>query len=520
MKPSELAARLRTRLDSCSTSTFTAVLLLAFVGFSLVTVANHEMWRDELQAWGLAAEASSLKELWLNTRYEGHPALWFLILFALNKITGHPAIMQLAHLGIAASTVFILARFAPFSRFQKVLLAFGYFFIYEYNVISRDYAIGILLIFSFCAVFRPRGASNYCILAILLAFLAQTNIYGLMFSISLALMLVFEFAVDRSLLKELPRRKLEISFSVALILIGFACSILWILPPSDSALHVEWMTEIQGWRIQKTLASVWNSYVPIPALTYQWWNSNILEGDTLPAILSLAFLATGVLWFARKLPALFLFCTGSAGMLLFTYVKFLGYPRHHGHLFALLLVCLWLYEYFPETPARLRVVDRLHQISMRSKKRVLETLLIVHCAVGISVCVVDWWFPFSESENVAEYIKASHMDLMPTIGDSDAAASPIAIRLGREFYYPKSERFGTYIIWDDKRRNWLPQSEALAKADWLADRSGTDVLLVLNYKLNPRFLGGDYGSIVELEEFVDNIAPNEDYHLYLYEHAE
>ena len=42
----------------------------------------HELWRDETQAWAVARDSGSLFQLLATgIRYEGHPPLWYCLLY-------------------------------------------------------------------------------------------------------------------------------------------------------------------------------------------------------------------------------------------------------------------------------------------------------------------------------------------------------------------------------------------------------------------------------------------------------
>ena len=103
------------------------VLVIAFLVLGLIGVFNHEMWRDELQAWMIARDSSSLIDLYNNLRYEGHPSLWYIFLYAITRFTDNPLAMQLFHLLIASGTIYVFAKFSPFTKLQKILFTFGYF---------------------------------------------------------------------------------------------------------------------------------------------------------------------------------------------------------------------------------------------------------------------------------------------------------------------------------------------------------------------------------------------------------
>src|SRR5439155_7505540 len=122
-----------------------AALVAAFVVVVAPTIFRHEMWHDELNSWDVARDAHSLPGLFANMHYEAHPALWYLCLYVLTRFTSDPRAMQALHLAIASTTVAVVAWASPFKPLERWLLAFGYFFVFEFAVISRGYALGILL---------------------------------------------------------------------------------------------------------------------------------------------------------------------------------------------------------------------------------------------------------------------------------------------------------------------------------------------------------------------------------------
>ena len=100
--------------------TFDNLIIVGFVGLGFVGIVNHEMWRDELQAWLIARDSSSIPELIRNLKTEGHPGLWHLCLYFLKHLTRDPVIMQLFHLLIATGAVVLFVKFSPFKKFHKL----------------------------------------------------------------------------------------------------------------------------------------------------------------------------------------------------------------------------------------------------------------------------------------------------------------------------------------------------------------------------------------------------------------
>jgi len=335
-----------------SYNTFTILLVFAFLSLGFIGIVNHEMWLDELQAWLIARDSSSVVDLFKNLRYEGHPGLWHIGLYLISRWTHNPFSMQVFHLIIATSSIYIFAKFSPFTKSQKVVFSFGYFPFYEYSIISRDYALGILLVFCFCALFSTRTKS-YLLLSSILFLLANTNVYGLIIAITLGLTLIFDYILCgmRTLVHS---SKWDLIISFFIFSLGIVSSLIQIIPPPDASFAANWTTSFQTEQLKIVLAAIAKSYIPIPKFfKYQFWNTSIFSfkqiGTDLGAIFSLGLLVFSLILFARKPAVFFLYVTGNLGMLLFMYFKYLGTMRHWGHLFVLFITCLWLTSYYTNT---------------------------------------------------------------------------------------------------------------------------------------------------------------------------
>ena len=123
------------------------VVFVIYIFSSLVGVFSHVLWRDEMQGWLVAVGSSNVFELWNNNAPSGHPIVYPLLTFISSLIYKNPLSMQLMQWSLAAISVFIFLRRAPFSKFQKLLFTFGYFPFWEYCLISRHYVVIQLLTF-------------------------------------------------------------------------------------------------------------------------------------------------------------------------------------------------------------------------------------------------------------------------------------------------------------------------------------------------------------------------------------
>lgn len=496
---------------------FTALLVVAFLSLGLVGVVNHEMWRDELQSWLIARDSSSIKNLFDNTRYESHPGLWYVILYLLSRFTHDPVAMQLSHLIIATGVIYVFARFSPFTKAQKVLFCFGYFPFYEYAVISRNYALGILCVVCFCALFQTRTKS-YILLSFILLLLANTSVYGVIIAISLGLTLLFEPVVDRKIIGSLSSRKWDLTISLLIFSAGIVGAIFQIIPPSDRGFAGQWEAEFHTRRLLRTLTIIWNSYIPVPDFfSFHFWNTNIfmagplkIQGETRAA-LSLGMLAWSLGLLARKPVALFSYLSGAFGILVFTYVVYFGKVGHHGHVFILFVASLWISSYYTETRLSIRFVKSFADTTHRFGNTFVMVILYAHLAAGIIAFSFDFFHPFSGSKEISRFIKDQHLADMFIVGSKDSTVSPLSGYLNRTIYYPESDRFGSFIIWDKKRKKVGPR-KLLEKVNRLMAQGNMMILVVLNYELHVR---DPALSIFELSTFSGSIIGDENYYLYL-----
>ena len=148
-------------------------------------MAHHELWGDEIHSWNIAKGSNSFPDLISNTRFEGHPPVWYIIIWAISKVTRDPTSIQLIHLIIAWLVVFILLFYSSLPLITKVLMPFGYFFLYEYAVISRNYVIGVLLAFCICIILHKNFKGKILLYYGLLFLMTNTHILALILAGSL-----------------------------------------------------------------------------------------------------------------------------------------------------------------------------------------------------------------------------------------------------------------------------------------------------------------------------------------------
>lgn len=433
----------------------------AHAGLILATTLRHEVWRDEAQAWLIATASSGPSELFSHLRYEGHPALWYACLWLLGRVTDHPAAMQLFHALLAIATAALLIFASPFRLWQKALLVFGYFFVYEYAAISRSYGMGVLLTFAVCALISRRPRPMIWIGG-LLFLLANTSIYGAILSAGIGAGLAVDWLMTGT--RERRTAAWRIGVAVLLCAVGVAACYHQVrrYPADEPRFNTSFETVQSTGQALGKLLPLARAVLPIHVQSESPWGTHYLinyqpypvrfwfamAGALLVGAATLVLLPKPALWTTAAV--------AGGGLLAFTAFVFEGFTRHHGHYFVLVIVVLWLWHQYV-TPHKPRLLARAEALLNRARPAgtaLLAALLCVHVYAGFQAALWDLQHPFSRAAEVAGYLRRHYPEGTLIMGFRDAPASTVAAHLRRPMLYLESQRFGGPVNW--KARNSRP----------------------------------------------------------------
>lgn len=482
---------------------FKTGLITLFAIITLVGILHHEIWLDEAHHWLLARDSSNLMELWKNTRYEGHPLLWNLILFVVTRFGQDPVWMQMTHLIISTIALTLFVLYSPFPKYWKALFIFGYFTLYEYTLISRNYSL-ILLFFFLSLIFLSK--KNLIGLGISLFFLANTHLFGLILSAFLALLVLFQFYINKDQCEK--KSKKELGLFMLIFLVGAFLSAWQILPPSDSPFQPHVSALFSFTAIERSLAVFVKSFIPIPDFAdYNFWNSNFITATSKPLAGFLSILIILILFgtLADKKNLLLLF-VGFTFSLLFIVIVL--YPvsivqavRHFGLIYITFIGCLWIL--LGEHPE-----NNSFKFYPRIKKAFITALLAIQCIAGWTAYYYDLNRPFSESENVVEFLKQNKLDKLPVLTLNSHLPS-ISSYLKRKIYSMPSEELVSYFKWEEKNTAMNVSEAALIRsAKTFVKRSG-NIGILITYGPVPTSEG-----IVLLKVFRESVVKAENYYVY------
>ncbi|HEV8631167.1 MAG TPA: hypothetical protein VGV61_12685 [Thermoanaerobaculia bacterium] len=416
--------------------------ILSTAGFALllaIGLLRHEMWRDELQAWMLARASPSLPALFANLRYEGHPALWHLLLLPLAHLFSRPEVMQVLHWAVATLGAALFLRWAPFALPLRLAFVAGYLPLYEYGVISRNYALALPLLWLCCHLWerRPRP---WVALGGALALLANTNPYAWLLAAALLATLLLTTAGNGEQRQAAAQAPLPAAGGLLLALAGLGAALAQMRPPADAfyaGAFVTWWPP----RLWRALGTALVGYLPLPDWrTVTPWNSALVFRLPAPLLAALAvvWLATAFVLLGRSRAARLLFLLGAGSLLSFTYFEYIGWARHHGHHFLLFVACCWL-----------AAAEELGGGGWRARARTaaLAALLLVHLATAVWFYGADLERPFSDAAATARRLGQPPLAGLPRVGYPDPTLVAVGAYLGEPVESLATGRPVTFVVW-------------------------------------------------------------------------
>lgn len=422
---------------------------------------RHAMWRDELQAFMLAAASSNPLELFHNLKFEGHPGLWHLLLWIVTRFAADPIAMQLLHIAIALSVWILIYRFAPFTGTEKLLLVLSYFLFWEYFVLSRSYVLMALFGFGFAAL-RSSYPKRLFSPWIVLGLLTNTVVFGTIWSMALGAFYV------------LRTRSRTPAFMAGAAIYGvlLALAVLTMTRSAGESIY----QSTPGFDLQGLGRLI---YYPLHAFAPGFDTGTIARifsaGGRHRVLLILVLgLPVAMCWVVtRNFVATMEFAAVYVGVLMFALLwHFTGGNRHHGIVFLAFVGAVW--------------ANRAAATPVHRKSSAWLTILLINAAGGLTTLSFDMR-PHSQGRNVANWIEQNRLSDALIIGSPDAPVSTVAGYLMRPIYYLECECRGTYVVWNSRRQSKLPDDEIVHRILRAIDSSGrNEALLILNRELTPQ----------------------------------
>jgi len=406
-----------------------------YLAISIPSLFAHSIWLDEAQALLIGRDSDSLGALYDHMRLEGHPLLWNLLLFVVTHTVTHTyAALQVLHLMICTTSVYLFVRYSPFRLPAKILIVFGYYLLFEYNLISRSYALGILLLFICCVLMSHPVKYRYWI-GVVLFLMCNTH-------------LLFAFAATGIFLYLAPvygrRPRYLIPFAL-MYLAGLICLIIQIYAPATDPYNVQgigrWMSHANFSFAASGLVKGW---LPVPRINAErFWNTYWLDstGPVFRGMLFVLLLILPALAIRRRRSALVFYYSSLALLLIFLVGSQRIGTRFYGLVFIYFLAACWMSG----------DTMRVEQLKGPGSRPVLAIgfylVLIIQAGVGGYALLEDFRRPFSQSRSAIHYIQTHGLDRHAIVVDGYNAGPGLSAYLGRPVFYLDTDSIGSYCSW-------------------------------------------------------------------------
>lgn len=422
----------------------TSIFALALAG----VVWRHEMWRDELQAWALVRDARSIFEIAKNLRHEGHPLVWYIVLWLPSRVTRDPVVLKFVTVAVATATAWLVLRVAPFRPLVRVLLVFGYFCFYEYGVIARSYSIVLLLAVAAAALvngarWRP-GA-----MALVLALLANTHVYGVV--------LAGAFLVVALLRQDARRDPVGAVLLVAVVQAAVGVCMLTVRPPDNAVQYMAWRGGLDVPYLETLAGAPWRSVAPLPSEVDHFWGTTLLW-PTAEAAFGVAVWTLTTYALRRSRAAVVLWLAATLGIAALSYFRALPLAlRQQGIVWVILVCATWT--------AVARAIASGHRREALGPARIVAVTSLLGVAASVIAVTVDIRRPFSASEAAARWIDDNLAEPYELVCDLQALCGPVGVRLDKPIYTTRWAPPFTYWRFHDDRLTGVSLADRLVEVE-------------------------------------------------------
>jgi hypothetical protein len=203
-------------------------VLLAYALLLSFFLLHYQAWEDEGRAWMDARFFGLFNLIFHTLRYEGHPALWYLLLWPLAHLHLPFQALNAVAAACALAGVWFLLRHAPFPFYLRALLPFGFTLAYEYAIVARGYVLFPLL--GFLVAHQYRQPTRRPIrMAIALALLANLTVHGTLVAVVFGMSYAWQLYTERRT-QPIPTwtlREARLAATLFAASLAFVAIVLW-----------------------------------------------------------------------------------------------------------------------------------------------------------------------------------------------------------------------------------------------------------------------------------------------------
>ena len=420
------------------------IVIIAYSIINILLIKYHEPWRDEAQIWLIGKNLSPLEILDVM-KYEGHPCLWYFIIFPFSKL-GFPYIsMNLISFTMMLVSAYLFLKHSPFPFYAKMVVVFSPIFIYFYPVISRSYCL-IPLFVILLAILYPDRHNKTIQYGIVIGLLVQAHVIML----GMAGMLILFWMIESILQYKKTKDKKQLLNNVKGIFIP-TLSIIFLF---FQLMNVKEST-FYGIHIDPgiiLLKSIWGVFSSGVDNLFGIGRSNAWIIVFWSVILLLIILIEER---KKEIFVPMIIVSGSIFFELIIYTCVYGYSIQK--LITCVYILLWGFWLTWK-----EIGTKIIRWFLSAVIVFLSMMMIVSLTPEI---IMDIKGLYSDSKNLSSYINENLSEDSLIITNSDPAASSLIPFLqNRDIWNPVIEKKITYIKWDQERQKQINDKQLI---EWI-----------------------------------------------------
>ncbi len=434
-------------------------LTLPFLLLYWADLWHHTLFFDEVNAWAISAASANLKTLFYLVHYEGHPWLWYFLLWLPSRFTHDPRAMLWVVAPFGTAVYLMLGVLSPFTRIQKALLLLGYFVAFEYTVMNRMYCVMFLLalLYVWRRCRKPEAVIGN---VLLLAVMTNVDMTGVVLSGVLLLEYAssYWFAQRNDLQKRASHRYAVVALICYVVML--ALSVYTALPSPD----ISWQSSghigsqaLTAKRIVRSIGDVTSA--PWWPISHEWprrfWETEVKDQKLL--LVMVPFILAAQWWTLRRdKNLLWMMATSLVFAILFADIVYVGRVRHWGITYVTLLVALWMRS----------DAQRRKSLDKDAWPWTAYALMGLSAFSGVVATASTWTHPFSQARATAQWLKQNHLAGPAMIGSPDVSFASVAEELQQPVYFMECACFDSIKLFSRHRENFseeqLPDRMLLA----------------------------------------------------------
>ena len=435
---------------------FTVYAVLTFIG-----AVNHELWFDEAQAWVIARD-NNISGIFHQLGYEGHPPLWYLILYVPSHLGVPCTIMPYISWFLTAAAGAVIMFRSPFNIVTRSAVLFSGGFLFLNSVISRVYCLINIMIVLFVCLYPKR--KKYPILyGLLIGLLANTHICISGFIGMIGIFMIID------LFKEFKSNSVKQNIKEIIGLAIAGIGVLMMVIPLLDSLSLNSSTSEMSFSAIVFISSFFESFINVSRAVI---NYGVEFGGPLAGLFGIlgyifsGFMAAAfvimIIMMRHKTRPFFMLLVFWLCYTITTEVFWLTIPNRALIFTAMFFMIAWIAEYEPQNNAAeiwskfklntdTKSIKKLLEFIKSSDKgfkksytAMITVIMLISVPMGAYYLFSDYTRTFCPAEITAEYIRENLPEDSVFVTNNESCAEISAYLPGYKFYSSNYGRFYTY----------------------------------------------------------------------------